>query len=342
MTIAASYECPLAGADTGRPAAVALRLRQPSEPRAGARAGPRADRFRRGLSLALPRRTGVARHRRASRSAKAGRHSSAPLGRRAEVAFKLESQMPTGSFKDRGTRRHAEPPAGGRGRRRASMRILRAMPAPRSRLTQRLPASLPHLCAGVRAARQARADRRIRCRCPADSRHPPGRHRSGARRGRRKLSTPATTGSRFLSREPRPSPTSCGSSSAFACPTISSSRPDTAATSSASTAVSTSSRDAARSLHARACLLFRRRIAPPSRRPGRQGQTISCRSRRARPSPTASPRAKPVRVREVLGALRRSNGGVVAVAEDEIAPALAALGRLGLFVEPTAATAGAA
>jgi threonine synthase len=51
---------------------------------------------------------------------------------------------------------------------------------------------------------------------------------------------------------------------------------------------------------------------------------------------------KPVRVREVLHALSRSQGGVVAVAEEEIAPALRALGRCGLFVEPTAATAGAA
>ena len=51
---------------------------------------------------------------------------------------------------------------------------------------------------------------------------------------------------------------------------------------------------------------------------------------------------KPVRVAEVLAALRRSRGGVVAVAEEQIAPALVALGRLGLFVEPTAATAGAA
>ena len=50
----------------------------------------------------------------------------------------------------------------------------------------------------------------------------------------------------------------------------------------------------------------------------------------------------PVRIAEVMEALRRSKGGVVAVAEDEIAPALAALGRLGLFVEPTAATAAAA
>jgi threonine synthase len=54
----------------------------------------------------------------------------------------------------------------------------------------------------------------------------------------------------------------------------------------------------------------------------------------------ASPR--PVRVAEVLHALRSSRGGVVAVAEEEIAPALVALGRHGLFVEPTAATAAAA
>src|SRR5260370_37598642 len=51
---------------------------------------------------------------------------------------------------------------------------------------------------------------------------------------------------------------------------------------------------------------------------------------------------KPVRVAEALSALRRSRCGIVAVAEEEIAPALAALGRIGLFVEPTAATAGAA
>ena len=51
---------------------------------------------------------------------------------------------------------------------------------------------------------------------------------------------------------------------------------------------------------------------------------------------------RPVRPARVLRALRRSRGGVVAVGEGEIAPALLALGRLGLFVEPTAATAGAA
>ncbi|HTV44893.1 MAG TPA: pyridoxal-phosphate dependent enzyme [Stellaceae bacterium] len=51
---------------------------------------------------------------------------------------------------------------------------------------------------------------------------------------------------------------------------------------------------------------------------------------------------RPVRGGAVLRALRRSRGAVVAVAEAEIGPALLALGRLGLFVEPTAATAAAA
>ena len=54
----------------------------------------------------------------------------------------------------------------------------------------------------------------------------------------------------------------------------------------------------------------------------------------------ATPR--PVRIAEVLAALRRSQGGVITVSEEEIAPALPVLGRHGLFVEPTAATAGAA
>ena len=63
------------------------------------------------------------------------------------------------------------------------------------------------------------------------------------------------------------------------------------------------------------------------------------------PSPTAADgiaTVKPVRTREVLAALRSSGGAVVAVPEAEIAPALSRLGRLGLFVEPTSATAAAA
>jgi threonine synthase len=51
---------------------------------------------------------------------------------------------------------------------------------------------------------------------------------------------------------------------------------------------------------------------------------------------------KPVRTAEVVAALRRSGGGVIAISEDEIAPALIRLGRLGLYVEPTSATVGAA
>lgn len=51
---------------------------------------------------------------------------------------------------------------------------------------------------------------------------------------------------------------------------------------------------------------------------------------------------RPVRTAEVLSALRQSGGGVVAVSEEAIAAALAQLGRLGIFVEPTAATAAAA
>src|SRR6266513_2021519 len=63
------------------------------------------------------------------------------------------------------------------------------------------------------------------------------------------------------------------------------------------------------------------------------------------PSPTVADgiaTVKPVRTAEALAALRRSGGGVVTVPEAEICPALKTLGRLGLFVEPTAATAGAA
>jgi threonine synthase len=51
---------------------------------------------------------------------------------------------------------------------------------------------------------------------------------------------------------------------------------------------------------------------------------------------------RPVRTAQVLAALRRSRGGVVAVGEAEIAASLQALCRMGFYVEPTAATVGAA
>ncbi len=51
--------------------------------------------------------------------------------------------------------------------------------------------------------------------------------------------------------------------------------------------------------------------------------------------------ATPVRLREVLAAVRESGGAILAVEEDEIVSALAKFGQRGLFVEPTSAAAGA-
>jgi threonine synthase len=50
---------------------------------------------------------------------------------------------------------------------------------------------------------------------------------------------------------------------------------------------------------------------------------------------------KPVRLKEVLSALRRCGGGIVSVGEDEILKALHRLASMGLFVEPTSAIVGA-
>src|SRR5690606_714536 len=52
--------------------------------------------------------------------------------------------------------------------------------------------------------------------------------------------------------------------------------------------------------------------------------------------------AAPLRLREMLEAVRTSGGGTVAVTEAEIGTALAALCAQGLFVEPTSAVGGAA
>ncbi len=153
---------------------------------------------------------------------------------------------------------------------------------------------------------------------------------------------PATTGNRSLSRAPRPSPMSSGSSWALSFPTISWCRPGMAATSSGSIAASRSSRGTGEiaapprlfAVQAANCAAFAAAWAAGEDRfvPFAAKPTVA--------DGIATP--KPVRIAEVLAALRHSKGGVVAVAEDEIAPALAALGRLGLFVEPTAAIAGAA
>ena len=52
--------------------------------------------------------------------------------------------------------------------------------------------------------------------------------------------------------------------------------------------------------------------------------------------------AKPIRLMEVLGALRGSGGGAVAVPEDEIVAALKGLAAMGLYTEPTSAQTAAA
>jgi threonine synthase len=52
--------------------------------------------------------------------------------------------------------------------------------------------------------------------------------------------------------------------------------------------------------------------------------------------------AKPIRLREVVGALSESEGGAVTASEAEIAAATLALARTGLYVEPTCATAAVA
>jgi threonine synthase len=51
--------------------------------------------------------------------------------------------------------------------------------------------------------------------------------------------------------------------------------------------------------------------------------------------------SKPTRVVEALRAVRDSGGSIIAVTEDEIVAALGALARKGLYVEPTSAAAGA-
>ena len=50
----------------------------------------------------------------------------------------------------------------------------------------------------------------------------------------------------------------------------------------------------------------------------------------------------PMRLREIVGALRESGGGTVALTENEIVAALRRLARQGLFAEPTSASAAAA
>jgi threonine synthase len=51
---------------------------------------------------------------------------------------------------------------------------------------------------------------------------------------------------------------------------------------------------------------------------------------------------RPMRLREIISALRESGGGTIALTEEEIVAALRRLARQGLFAEPTCASAAAA
>ena len=51
---------------------------------------------------------------------------------------------------------------------------------------------------------------------------------------------------------------------------------------------------------------------------------------------------RPIRMREMLAAIRQSGGGTIALAEDRIVAAIRRLGEVGLYAEPTSATAAAA
>jgi threonine synthase len=51
---------------------------------------------------------------------------------------------------------------------------------------------------------------------------------------------------------------------------------------------------------------------------------------------------RPIRMREMLAAIRQSGGGTIAVPEDRIVTAVKKLGEVGLYAEPTSATAAAA
>jgi threonine synthase len=51
---------------------------------------------------------------------------------------------------------------------------------------------------------------------------------------------------------------------------------------------------------------------------------------------------RPIRIREMLSAIRQTGGGTVAVAEDLIVAAIGKLGGLGLYADPASAAASAA
>ena len=227
----------------------------------------------------------------------------------APVLFKLESQMPTGSFKDRGTAVMLNHLIEVGVARPASTRIPRAMPARRSRPTPPRPG--------------------FACRIYVPATAPRGKIVQIAASGAEVRAIPGTRqdvteaalrgGRRKLLRQPQLAAVLYRGHQDAGLRAVGAARLPRAGQHPGA--------DRLRQQHPRPRPRLRRtrtqrRDRPPAapfrragrelrrlrRRLGRPAPTITSRSRPPRPPPTASPRVKPVRTREVLRALRRSGG----------------------------------
>ena len=158
---------------------------------------------------------------------------------------------------------------------------------------------------------------------------------------RKPCSMPATTGIRSSCKAPRRWPMSCGRILASARPTTSSRRAAPARTYWAARSALPSCCAPARSMPCRGS-------SPRSRRIAGRSPRRSCGGDRRLP-PRSAPTiaegtaiAQPIRLTEVLGTLRETQGGAVMLSEAEIAAATLDLARMGIYVEPTSAQAAAA
>ena len=176
----------------------------------------------------------------------------------------------------------------------------------------------------------------------ADPRHAAGHRRRRGARAPRPSSTPATTGTRSSCTAPRRWPTSCGRTSASARPTTSSRRAAPGRTCSAARSAFPSCCAPARSTPCRASSPPSRRIAAPIAAAFLAGSDAPVATEISPTIAEGTAIAQPIRLREVLGALRETRGGAVMLTEAEIGAATLDLARIGIYVEPTSAQAAAA
>ena len=254
-----------------------------------------------------------------------------------DVRFKLEWFSPTGSFKDRGSSVLVSALAG------AGVTELLEDSSGNGGSSVAAYSAAAGIAATVLAPEgtsrgEGPANPRVRREpsnwCPARATTPPPRP-SAARRAR---PTPATTGTPSSCRARRRWRTSCGRTSASARRTRSSRSPAPAASCSAATSGSASCWRPGRSPGARVCWSPSRATAPPSTPPSTTG------SRRRSPRP--SPKGPPSGTRSGSPRSSRRSAGRAAtpppIEEDAIAAAARRLASLGLYAEPTSATAAAA